>query len=185
MHSRQGDIADLNTENGVSNISKDFVSGIEYHVLVAPTAKEANLLELGDLLGQGREGSDLNFPVVGHFGRVSWEVVVGWMSRQVEASVNKGNWVRSLSPVWGSHEIRAGRTHQSSQVGHVTNYFTPEAEITVYLFCLFEHQLFCHCKAENHIELRLYREFCRRNNQVYGMTSKIHYFINLIMKTSS
>lgn len=119
MHSRQGDIADLNTENGVSNISKCFVSGIEYHVLVAPTAKEANLLELGDLLGQGREGSDLNFPVVGHFGRVSWEVVVGWMSRQVEASVNKGNWVRSLSPVWGSHEIRAGRAHQSTLTGHV------------------------------------------------------------------
>lgn len=141
MHSRQGDIADLNTRDGVSNVSKGIVSDLGYRVLVAPTSKKANLLELGDLLGQGREGSDLNFPVVGHFGRVSWEVVVGWMSRQVEASVNKGNWVRSLSPVWGSHEIRAGQTHQSTQLGHVTLYLTTQAEISVDLFCLFGEHL--------------------------------------------
>jgi len=77
-------------------------SGHGVDALVAPFSEELDLaLKGSDLLGQGGVGSDLNFPVVGHFGRVSWEVVVGWMNRQVEASVTKGNWVRSLSPVVG------------------------------------------------------------------------------------
>ena len=69
-----------------------FSCGCErYALVVGPFAEELDLaLELQNLLGQGLEGGDLDFPVVGHVGRVSWEVVVRVVESSSRACCDQG-----------------------------------------------------------------------------------------------